>query len=227
VPERAKSLTELSRRLDVSASYLSRKLKERGAPKKGGLGYDVDAIRQHLEDTRQRRPKDSPKPAKKPAKKPASRPRTPLDADAPGIDPDATPVEVARAALRIAAHSLGQAAERGEVRAKDLDGMKKTLDGLRMAEKDYLKLQQDKGNIVTRDQAAEVAAWVAERGVEALRSMTARLVSQVSMWFADPAFVSADQGERQRLVEEWAEKRERQVREVAARKFESLLGEVA
>lgn len=214
----------LAEAMGLTQGRVSQLKRERWWPdKEPGKGWPVEACIDALETNRRRDPVNGQNvtPRRSARRADPSKPLAPL----PSISPDEHPVEIAKAAVGVAWAVLQREAEAGTADVRDIDALKKALSELRMVEAAYLKLAEDRGELVQRDVAAEVAGFLGQRCVEALGDIRARLAPQVAIWLADEAFRGLPEQEQQLQVRQWIDQRTHAVRESVARSLEELIEE--
>lgn len=120
------------------------------------------------------------------------------------------PLDVARAAMRLASRRLADAGPKESSRA--LEDVKRSVEELRRTEEGYVKLALQRGELVERSVAKAVIGAFGRRFVLALERLESRVASQVELWIADPAFVAATVDERGNVVYAWVKRQTSQAR---------------
>lgn len=118
-------------------------------------------------------------------------------------NPDATPVDRARAALVGASNGLAAALEEGGGGPKDYEAFAGALHALRMAEKAYMELDRERGELVPVGVATALMGALARRLVLAGESLQVAMADQVEVWLEDQSLRALDQGDRGRQVRAW------------------------
>jgi hypothetical protein len=216
-------LTQLANALNLNKGYVSKLSKKAWWPPKTTDGWDVEACRRALaENIRQRSGADEAQAAQEPP--------------TPRIDPsdglvatllrgDASPLEISRAAVQLAARTYGQGLVSGSVGARALDELKRALEELRRGEEDYLSLEIRRGLLIPRDVAKAVAGGLAGRLVGVLNNVESMLETQVEIWIGDLGFRDLPTETRRRQVREWFDAHARSLRMMEADEIEAMVAE--
>ena len=221
-PTYVKTQRDLARALGVTPGRVSHYKREPWWPGPTPDGFDVEAIRRAVESHR-KRPAVNGTPA---PRQPVAQVR-PAQASPLPVGSDQTPIEILRAAVQLAAGVVAAAHESGTLGVREFDSLKKATDALRLGEAALLKLEVDRGELVPRDVAAEVAGYLGQRCRETVDDIRSRLAPQVSIWLGDPAFMALGDRERQREVSAWITERAHGLLATTARDLEELIGEVS
>lgn len=223
------SQRELADHIGLTQGYVSRLLRGDGAPEKGPDGYDVEEVRRWH---RKRKRRESPRPTGKGSRsggprstRAKSAKRKDKSAKSAEVDSADTPIEILRAAVQLAAECLRASAEDGTLGVREFDALKKATDGLRLGEAALLKLQVERAELLTRDQAAAVAGFLGQRCNEVINDVRSRLAPQVLVWFGDPEFVALPERDKERAVRAWVDDRTHSARDAAARALDELIAE--
>lgn len=131
------------------------------------------------------------------------------------------PEQIAQATMALVARSIAEAGNRLEV--KHVIAMKSALEELRKGAGGYLKLAQEKGDLIRRDVAKAVIGQLAQRAIRVLERYEVQLAQRVEAWFGDPAFKALSSEERARVVRAWAVDQTQSVRSVEAAEVEKLV----
>lgn len=122
------------------------------------------------------------------------------DADRQTLADAKDPLEIARAAARLA--SRATAAPTGLALVEALESLKRTLAELRMCEADFLELAKKKGEVIERDVAKVCMGKLSARFVLALERLETRLAGQVELWVSGNTLPEAPE-DRSRVVRKW------------------------
>jgi len=216
-------LTQLADALNLNKGYVSKLSRKPWWPPKTTNGWDVDACRLAIaENVRQRCG----------SRAEAQEQATP----APRVDPadglvatllrgDASPLEISRATVQLAARTYGQGLVSGSVGARALDELKRALEELRRGEEDYLSLEIRRGLLIPRDVAKSVAGGLAGRLVGVLNNVESMLETQVEIWIGDLGFRDLPTEKRRRQVRDWFDAHARALRTMEADEVEAMVVE--
>jgi hypothetical protein len=138
---------------------------------------------------------------------------------------DASPLEISRATVQLAARTYGQGLVSGSVGARALDELKRALEELRRGEEDYLSLEIRRGLLIPRDVAKSVAGGLAGRLVGVLNNVESMLETQVEIWIGDLGFRDLPTEKRRRQVRDWFDAHARALRTMEADEVEAMVVE--
>ena len=219
---RIKQLTQLARQLGINKGYLSRLKRQTWFPQRNDDGWDLDEVRAAIASNVNRR-----KGADEDKVPDTSR----FESDDPLIQAlrssESKPIDIARAAVRLAARKFAYNLETGRIGMRDLDDLKRALEELRRSEEAYVELAERRGELIERDVAKAVAGGLALRLVGILNEVENALAVQVEIWLEDAQFRKLTTDARSRQVREWFDKRSRLIRSADANEVEAMIvGEV-
>ncbi len=219
---RVEQSKELANAVNLDPGYLCRLRKQAWFPKKQADGkWDVDEVRKAIEsNVKQHRIDQMPVPnlAQEAA---VVNPEDPLIVTL--LRGNASPLEISRAAVQLAARTYGQGLASGSVGARALDELKRALEELRRAEEDYLSLEIKRGVLIPRDVAKAVAGGLAGRLVQVLNNVESILGTQVEIWIGDLEFRNLSTETRRRQVQDWFASQARSLREMEANEIEAMV----
>lgn len=133
------------------------------------------------------------------------------------------PLEVSRAAMRLASRRLASASE--DSFADDLESLKQSLSELRLAENGYLELARARELLIEREVAIACIGKVVRINIQVLQLCEARLAAQLEIWMSDPAFRELAAEERARRARAWMVDLTRAARNEGMQLSESLVAE--
>jgi hypothetical protein len=132
------------------------------------------------------------------------------DADAQVLASADHPVELVKAAVRLAARRLARDPKAS--RSKLLDDLNKAVDNLRLTEQGFLELTIRRGELIERDVAKACMGALARRFVLACERLEVRVAAQVELWLADEKLRALSTDERGRAVRAWVAQQTKQAR---------------
>jgi hypothetical protein len=218
---RVEQLKALADVVNIDPGYLCRLRKQAWFPQRQADGkWDAEEVRKAIEaNVRQhRKSREGPEQVD---------PR--VDVNDPLIRTllrgDASPLEISRAAVQLAARTYGQGLTSGSVGARALDELKRALEELRRGEEDYLNLEIRRGVLIPRDVAKAVAGGLAGRLVGVLSNVESVLGTQVEIWIGDIEFRNLPTEARRRQVQDWFGAHARSLREMESNEIEAMVAE--
>lgn len=229
--------TALARALGRSVGWVTMSKRKEGFPPKTAKGWDEAAIIRWIDD----------QPAGRNQKPPPERPGAPSSAPAPTsqdldeheeINPAAEehllamaasedPVGVCRSAMKLAGIRLADAYRRGSKLSRELPDLIKALNALRHAEAAAIKLDEQRGQLVSIDVARVGGATLARAFVRALTAHETALAAQIEVWLSDANLTKESPEQRQRKVVDWVRAQGLEVRQLARGGIERVLEEAA
>lgn len=205
-----------------------------------GPPWDVDAVREIIDRNRQRAPRGHAKPRarapRKASKSKAGKAPTTHAARKPKIDypepllatledPNSDAVAIGTAAVQLSALRFASGLRSGDGGFRDLTELKQSLEELRRARADYLKLGISQGELVTRTTAKALAGQLVQQLLQILANVEALLPVQVEIWMATPAFRDLKPEKRRVTVTHWFRGHAHELRESGADDLEKMLAE--
>ena len=136
---------------------------------------------------------------------------------------DSSALNVTRAAMKLAARRVADAAVTGRIGAGDLDDLKKSLQELRQAETGYIELGKQRGELIERSVAKACAGHLALRLIQVLGTLENSIATQVEIWLSDEALKSLSTEQRGRQVRQWFEQQSHAARDQEADAIESMI----
>jgi hypothetical protein len=130
------------------------------------------------------------------------------------------PEEIGAATMQLVARDIAKA---DALSVKHVIAMKAALEELRKGAAGYLKLAQERGDLIARDVAKSVIGQLGRRGIAVLERYEVDLAGQVESWVSDPLFLAATSEERSRTVREWARAKTEDLRSIEAGQVEELV----
>jgi hypothetical protein len=217
---RVEQLKDLADLLSIDPGYLCRLRKKEWFPQRQADGkWDSDEVRAAIEANVRQHRKSHDYEKDQVAQK--------VDVNDPLIKillaGNASPLEISRAAVQLAARTYGQGLSGGCVAARALDELKRALEELRRAEEDYLSLEIRRGLLIPRDVAKAVAGGLAGRLIGVLNNVESILGTQVEIWIGDVGFRDLTTEKRRRQVQEWFAAQARSLRELEANAIEAMV----
>lgn len=110
---------------------------------------------------------------------------------------------ITRAAMQMASRRVAKAAVSGTLGANDLDGLKKTLQELRVAEAGYIELGKAKADLIDAETMLSLVGELASRLVRCLNVVENAVSTEVEVWLGDAKFREGTADERARAVREF------------------------
>lgn len=140
------------------------------------------------------------------------------------LDGDASPVEISKATLALAARQIGLKIQRGElIGAQDLDGLKKSMEELRKGDQEYLELAVRRGQLLERSVAIAVVGACCQRLRAACAQIENTIALQVEEWLGSAELRELAVDARRRVVRETAAAKLREVLRLEADQVDALL----
>ena len=139
-------------------------------------------------------------------------------------DPDASPLDKAKAAMAIAAVELAESAKLGAIPPKTLEGLERAMRELRRSEADYLQLLERRRELVPYSVAEEACAHALVVAGQEAEALCGVLGPRVVQWLGDPSFVERPTADQVRIVYQWADDQWRGIRSMTS---EGLMARVA
>jgi hypothetical protein len=238
--EKLSSAAAIAKALGITQARVSQLRKHPWFPKPGSDGWDLDEVRQAIAANRRRYAPASKKekgetapPAESSREIRRALPPTPQPFDDSAIagplrvleDTEASALDHARAARKICAVAFARAASRPEGMGKAADELKKALEEQRRAEKGWLDLERQKGQLIQRSAAIRVATELARQAATTMDAIEAQIASQVEVWIGDREFMDGDALTRQRRVISFFDRCARRVREANADTVETMIAQ--
>jgi hypothetical protein len=218
---RVEQLKALADAVNIDPGYLCRLRKQAWFPKRQDDGtWDVDEVRKAIGSNvkQHRKSREGPEQVD-----PRADVNDPLIVTL--LSGDASPLEISRAAVQLAARTYGQGLTSGSVGARALDELKRALEELRRGEEDYLSLEIRRGVLIPRDVAKAVAGGLAGRLVQVLNNVESILGTQVEIWIGDVDFRDLTTEKRRRQVQDWFSAQARSLREMEAKEIEAMVAD--
>jgi hypothetical protein len=235
------SLRGLAAAIGVDAGQLSKESNRPGFPRHdsgGGVVYDpAEVLRWRQTNVRRKKPSPAilePSPDYERGQVPPGRgPSSPAVAMLdPNLDAEllavlqsgkATALEITRATMQIAARRVARAHHLDVLGPNDLDGLKKSLQELRTAEAGYIDLEKSRRELIPRGDVRLIVAELCGRLVQVLGVLENSIVTEFSVWLADPMIAAMSADERSRLVRDFVMKSTRSARNDEANAIEELI----
>lgn len=136
---------------------------------------------------------------------------------------NASPLEISRATVQIAARRVARAHQVDELGPNDLDGLKKALQELRTAEAGYIELEASRRGLIPRDEVKSIISDCCGRLVRVLSILENSIAMEFSIWLADPKTAALPAEERTRLVRGYVARVTREARNAEADDVEKLI----
>lgn len=162
------------------------------------------------------------RPPAAPAPTPDDRPDRDLHAV---LESSRDPVELARAAVPLAARRFAAAHDRGDIRevTKTTSDFARALEELRRTEAGMIELRKAREEVVSVDDMRAVGAKVGRKFVEACERLESRLAAQVEVWLADEQFRTLEPAVRGRSVRAWVASQTNVARTITADEVKSMV----
>lgn len=230
-----KTQTALAEALGRSVGWVTMSKRKKGFPQKTDQGWDEAAICRWI-DAQPAGRNQKPPPDRT---APSSRPTSPSPAPEPfeiseraeeqllAIAAGEDPVTVCRAAMKLGATRLADAYRRGSQLSRELPDLIKALNALRHAEAAAIKLDEQRGQLVSIDVARVAGASLAQAFVRALTAFETSVGAKVEEWLSDENLRKVGTKERQRKIREWVRDQGREVRELARGDLVRVMDEAA
>lgn len=138
------------------------------------------------------------------------------------LEREEDPEKIAIAVMQLFARTLGRA---GTLTAGHAIAMKATMEEARKSAAGYLKLAQERGELIKRDVAKTVIGGIVRRSVLILERYEVELAQRVEAWLGDEKFRSMTSEERARAVREWAVEKSYALRKIEATELERLVAD--
>jgi predicted DNA-binding transcriptional regulator AlpA len=145
--------------------------------------------------------------------------------DASGLPDLEDPLDIATAAVRVAAVEVARSQADGGNVAKDLGALTGTLKELRSTEAGLLDLRERKGLLIPTSRAAARAGELGAILVSTLERLEDDVAAKVVELIEDADFLAGTTAERRRYVSEWMRSECRSARDSAAKAGEDLADE--
>ena len=141
-------------------------------------------------------------------------------------DEDVSALDTSRAMVKFLVAQVAATAESGGcVSPEEVDAVKKHLQELRQAEADYVRLEEERGNLVPVAEVLAIVGESAARLVRCLEAVENNIATEFSLWLADPAVAAMGQDERARKIREYVAKVCRAVRQRESDDVRKLLAD--
>lgn len=135
------------------------------------------------------------------------------------LETEDDPEKIAHAVMQLMARSIATSG----LSVKHVVAMKMALEEARKGASGYLKIAQERGELVKRTVAKVVIGDVVQRAVRILERYEVELAARVEAWFGDEKFRAMTSEERARAIRAWAQAKTHDLRSTEAKEIEDLV----
>lgn len=210
-----KSQRDLARALGRSDGWLTAAKRKPGAPRKTREGWDESEWIRWMHDEAPTGHGSKPPPDGRIDQGVERKLNAEAEAYLGLLEAGADPLEMCRAAMQLAGLRMAESFRRGGRMARELPDFIKAQDALRKAEASRLKLDEQKGLLVSVDVARVAGAALARGFVRALTNIETGLTAQIESWLGDEKMRAMDAKERARIIRDWVKRQSHESRNLA------------
>jgi hypothetical protein len=135
----------------------------------------------------------------------------------------ASPIEISRAAVQLAARRVAKAQSKGGLAPNDLESLKKSLQELRQGEAADIELGKVRGELIPIGDVKAIVGELCARLVQVCSVLENSIATELSIWLNDPKVHSWSADDRKLRVREFVAKTCAEVRTLAADEIDGLI----
>lgn len=173
-------------------------------------------------------PDPSPSETEQPAGVPSAPAPEPLseeeDAAVATLREASTPLEIARATVKLASHELARARVAGEAMTKaNVGALKQALEELRRTEVEANKTAVKQGHLLPRTVLRATAGRLGRLMLQGVEQWSSDVATKVQLWAADEDFRGQPAAVQRALVQDWARSSQRALREAVVAQLDEII----